>query len=143
VQSWDVVVVGGGPAGLAAAHAAATRGARTLVLERAEHPRYKTCGGGLIGTSLAAVTDMEVPVREHVHRATFTRDGRHGFTRVAAHRPLLAMVQRDEFEYGGLKLRIAQVFQVDYPPANQGAAGRNARPDMTLVRVTARIQPSR
>ena len=53
------------------------------------------------------------------------------------------LVQRDEFEYGGLKLRIAQVFQVDYPPANQGAAGRNARPDMTLVRVTARIQPSR
>jgi len=98
VHSWDVVVVGGGPAGLAAAHAAATRGARTLVLERAEHPRYKTCGGGLIGTSLAAVTDMEVPVREHVHRATFTRDGRHGFTRVAAHRPLLAMVQRDEFD---------------------------------------------
>ena len=66
VQSWDVVVVGGGPAGLAAAHAAATRGARTLVLERAEHPRYKTCGGGLIGPSLAAAIGFEVPVREHV-----------------------------------------------------------------------------
>jgi hypothetical protein len=24
---------------------------RTIVFERAEHPRYKTCGGGLIGAS--------------------------------------------------------------------------------------------
>jgi len=55
VTDWDVVVVGGGPAGLGAAHAAATAGARTLVLEKAEHPRYKTCGGGLIGLSLGAL----------------------------------------------------------------------------------------
>ena len=51
-DEWDVAVVGGGPAGLAAASAAAAAGARTIVLERAEHPRYKTCGGGLIGASV-------------------------------------------------------------------------------------------
>ena len=43
---------GAGPAGLTAALAAAGAGARTVVIERAEHPRYKTCGGGLIGASL-------------------------------------------------------------------------------------------
>src|SRR5215831_5447707 len=52
-QPWDVAIIGAGPAGLAAALAAAGAGARTVVLERAIHPRYKTCGGGLIGTSLA------------------------------------------------------------------------------------------
>jgi geranylgeranyl reductase family protein len=98
LDRWDVVVVGAGPAGLAAAHAAATRGARTLVLERAEHPRYKTCGGGLLGTSQAALTDITFPVREHVHQATFSLRGRHAFTRTAAGAPLLAMVQRDEFD---------------------------------------------
>jgi flavin-dependent dehydrogenase len=59
-QNWDVAIIGAGPAGLAAAHAAATGGARTIVLERAEHPRYKTCGGGLIGASLA-VADGRCP----------------------------------------------------------------------------------
>ena len=48
---WDVAVVGGGPAGLSAGWAAARAGARTVVIERARHPRYKTCGGGLIATS--------------------------------------------------------------------------------------------
>jgi len=53
------------------------------------------------------------------------------------------LVQRDVFEYAGLTLRIAQVFQVDYQPAAEGAAGRGARPDITLLRVTAKVQPAR
>jgi geranylgeranyl reductase family protein len=93
-----VVVVGAGPAGLSAAHAAATVGARTLVLERATHPRYKTCGGGLLGTSLAALPPgFAVPARDRVDRATFTRNGRRAFTRRGSG-PLLSMVQRDEFD---------------------------------------------
>jgi geranylgeranyl reductase family protein len=83
---------------LAAAYAAARRGARTIVLERSEHPRYKTCGGGLIGLSLAALPDgLAVPSREVVRRATFTVDGRLAFTRSWPD-PLITMVQRDEFD---------------------------------------------
>lgn len=48
---WDVVVVGAGPAGASAAYAAAVAGRRVLLLEKAEIPRYKTCGGGIIGFS--------------------------------------------------------------------------------------------
>ncbi|MGR6319681.1 geranylgeranyl reductase family protein [Micromonospora soli] len=95
---WDLVVVGGGPAGLSAAHAAARAGVRTLVIERATHPRYKTCGGGLIGTSLAEIADrIEVPVDDRVDRITVTRDGRRAFTRRHSG-PLLAMVRREKFD---------------------------------------------
>ncbi len=91
-------MVGGGPAGLAAAIEAASAGARTIVLERGLHPRYKTCGGGLIGTSLAvAGTYITVPARDQIGTATVTLAGRRPFTRTDD-RPLLAMVTRDEFD---------------------------------------------
>ncbi len=93
-----MAVIGAGPAGLAAASAAAAAGARTVVLERAEHPRYKTCGGGLIGASLAAVDgQIALPARDQIRSVTFTLRGRREFTR--EHRePLLAMVMREEFD---------------------------------------------
>ena len=95
---WDVAVIGAGPAGLAAASAAAAAGARTVILERAEHPRYKTCGGGLIGASLAAVSgQIQLPARDQIRSATFTLRGGHEFTR-QHDEPLLAMVLREEFD---------------------------------------------
>lgn len=54
------------------------------------------------------------------------------------------LAQQNEFEYGGLKMRISRVLQVDYAQASDSAAGRGtARPDQTLMRVTAKIQPQR
>jgi geranylgeranyl reductase family protein len=97
LDEWDVAVVGGGPAGLAAARTAAAAGARTVVLERAAYPRYKTCGGGLIGASLAAAGWAEVPCRDQIRTVTFTRDGGRALTRHAGE-PVLAMVLRDEFD---------------------------------------------
>lgn len=105
---WDVAVIGGGPAGLAAAAVSAASGARTVVLERAEHPRYKTCGGGLIGASLAAVDgQITLPVRERIRSATFTLRGGHEFTRSQAE-PFLAMVLREEFDEALLRRAVSQ-----------------------------------
>ena len=99
-MTWDVAVVGSGPAGAAAARAAAATGARTLLLERAELPRYKRCGGGLIGASQQAVlaTGVDLPAlsRDRVGRITFTSGGRRRFTRATA--PFLPMVLRSELD---------------------------------------------
>jgi len=51
----DLVIVGGGPAGLAVAIAAARRGLDALVLERATLPADKACGEGLLPTGVRAV----------------------------------------------------------------------------------------
>ena len=105
---WDVAIVGAGPAGLSAAVAAASAGARTIVLERAEHPRYKTCGGGLLGISLGiAATRIDVPVRDRVSAITFTDRGYRGFTRRSVDDPVLTMVRRDDFDHAWFKAAVS------------------------------------
>ncbi|MBP0454392.1 MULTISPECIES: geranylgeranyl reductase family protein [unclassified Kitasatospora] len=95
---WDVVVVGAGPAGASAAHAAASQGRRVLLLDKAEHPRYKTCGGGIIGPSRDSLPpDFRLPLQDRVHAVTFAYGGR--FTRTRrSKRMLFGLVNRDEFD---------------------------------------------
>ncbi|HEV8172145.1 MAG TPA: FAD-dependent monooxygenase, partial [Actinoplanes sp.] len=129
---WDVAVIGGGPGGLSAARAAAAAGARPIVLERAEHPRYKTCGGGLIGTSLAlATSQIAVPARDTVAAVTFTDDGHRAFTRHARGRPLLTMVRRDEFDLAWYKAAVEAGATV-----RQNAQVRGIAQDAGAVSVT-------
>jgi menaquinone-9 beta-reductase len=49
---YDLVVIGGGPAGTAAAITAARRGSRVLLLERGKYPRHKVCGEFVSAESL-------------------------------------------------------------------------------------------
>jgi geranylgeranyl reductase family protein len=131
---WDVAVVGGGPAGLSAAHAAASAGARTIVLERAEHPRYKTCGGGLIGSSLAvAGPRIRVPARDRIDAITFTRDGRRAFTRRSGARPLLTMVRRDDFDHAWYRAALEAGATVRQNTQVRGIAQDDRTATVTLV----------
>ncbi|TVR21697.1 MAG: NAD(P)/FAD-dependent oxidoreductase [Ilumatobacter sp.] len=56
----DVVVVGGGPAGMAAAHTLGRAGHRVTVVERQRHPRMKTCGDALSPRAVAELAGLGI-----------------------------------------------------------------------------------
>src|ERR1700726_891666 len=61
-RTTDVFVIGGGPAGLAAAIAARKRGFRVIVADGAEPPIDKACGEGLLPEGVAALETLAVRI---------------------------------------------------------------------------------
>lgn len=87
-----------GAAGASAAYAAAVAGRRVLLLEKAELPRYKTCGGGIIGYSRDSLPPgFELPLRDRVHAVTFSLNGKLTRTR-RSKRVLFGLINRPEFD---------------------------------------------
>ncbi len=64
LRSTDVFVIGGGPAGLAAAIAARRRGFTVIVADRARGPIDKACGEGLMPDGLDALQELGVSLGE-------------------------------------------------------------------------------
>jgi len=63
LRETDVFVVGGGPAGLAAAIEARTKGFRVVVADCSRPPIDKPCGEGLMPDALAALCQLGIAVR--------------------------------------------------------------------------------
>lgn len=59
----DVLVVGGGPAGLAAAIAARRKGFAVTVVDGAKPPIDKACGEGLLPDTLAALRELGIAIQ--------------------------------------------------------------------------------
>jgi len=55
---YDVIVIGGGPAGTSAAITCARSGASALLLERGRFPRHKVCGEFVSAESLDLLRDL-------------------------------------------------------------------------------------
>ncbi len=60
--TYDVAVVGAGPAGSVAAARLAGAGLRVALIDKAALPRYKTCGGGVVGRALQHLPGDVSPV---------------------------------------------------------------------------------
>ncbi|MFY4730208.1 geranylgeranyl reductase family protein [Nitrospira sp. BLG_2] len=97
---YDVIVVGSGPAGACAAWRLAKAGVSVAVLEKAALPRYKTCGGGLVGRAMQA---LPVEVRQVIEQDCYTArlnilPAGLSFT---THRqmPIVSMTMRSQFDF--------------------------------------------
>lgn len=69
--SCDVLVVGGGPAGCAAAYWSAQQGRDVLLIERSSHPRERACGDALTPVAVGELIAMgcdPLAARWHQHR---------------------------------------------------------------------------
>ena len=62
MQAWDVIVVGAGPAGCAAAYDLTTSGKSVLLLDRCRFPRPKACAGGVTIKAVRAFRYSITPV---------------------------------------------------------------------------------
>lgn len=74
-QPLDVIIIGAGPGGAAAATFLANSGANVLLLDRADFPRDKTCGDGLTPRCVAMLEELGVlpEVQEFSHRINSAR----------------------------------------------------------------------
>jgi geranylgeranyl reductase family protein len=99
VSTFDVAVVGAGPAGSVAAHRLATAGARVLLVDKARFPRDKPCGGGVTARAARLLPVSIDPVVEDVVARLDCRL-RYGrpITR-RAHAPLAYMTQRKRLDH--------------------------------------------
>src|SRR6266853_5631459 len=65
-RNYDLIVVGAGPAGSAAAIMAARNGASVLLLERGRFPRHKVCGEFVSAESLDLLHELLVPAQRQL-----------------------------------------------------------------------------
>ena len=66
MSTFDVAIVGAGPAGSTAAYRLASEDARVLLVDRASFPRDKPCGGGVTGRAARLLPFAIDPVVEDV-----------------------------------------------------------------------------
>jgi len=105
-ESFDVIVVGAGPAGSSCARAAAELGLSVTVLEKSTFPRFKPCGAGLTERSLRLLKGEQAPVERLRFDTVEIAFGRHLSLIVSGRETLIATTTRAEFD--ALLLRAAE-----------------------------------
>jgi geranylgeranyl reductase family protein len=98
---YDVIIVGGGPAGSAAGFHLARQGIHVVIIDKADFPRFKPCGGGLtyrILTRFPQFKDaieaciLSRPCTIHFYAPDFS------CVHYTYHEPLTLMIRRSEFD---------------------------------------------
>jgi len=98
-QSYDVIVVGAGPAGATLAYELTKKGIGVLLLEKEQLPRYKCCAGGVTAKAAKLLNfDISEVAEDVIYEVDFSFNlgrpylGQHN-------QPLIYTVMRDAFDH--------------------------------------------
>jgi geranylgeranyl reductase family protein len=96
---YDVIVVGAGPAGSAAAYDLAVKNYSVLLIDKVRFPRRKACAGGLtIKAAKALRYPIESVTRKACHHLEIDRRiEKH--TTLKSEKPVVLMTERSEFDF--------------------------------------------
>ncbi len=98
-HSYDVVIIGAGPAGSTLGYELAKKGIDVLILEKERLPRYKPCAGGItVKTAKLLGFDFSPVVRDTVQGARVAYKNSRAFTKWYD-KPLIYMVMRSDFDH--------------------------------------------
>lgn len=95
---YDVIVVGGGPAGAIAARDCARAGLETIILEKEYFPRPKPCAGGV---TVAAMNYLDIPIPSEVVEArcsSFRSFYDHRYVELDLEQEFMVVVSREVFD---------------------------------------------
>lgn len=99
MKTFDVAIIGSGPAGASAAFELSKSGISTVIIEKEILPRYKTCGGGLVfrGRKKMPFDVSTVVDKEFYEVDTYFAKTSYKFT-TAREQPIVSMIMRDAFD---------------------------------------------
>jgi geranylgeranyl reductase family protein len=110
---FDIAIIGAGPAGAMAAYTAAQAGLKCVLIEKETLPRYKICGGGVVGRGIARIPFDVSSVVHGQFRSIEVRSQHDDYCATATHeQPIISMVMRDEFDAFLVEQALAQGAQL-------------------------------